>query len=109
MNINRVYECELWIVLDRNVDFAKKEVEFKCTFLKKALVYISDLNCYYDLSANMSYPVDYKLCYSGQIYIKLDTLVPISTLIDAKRDNMTKGRILKKYKEKNGGKNEKSI
>lgn len=109
MNINRVYECEIWIVLDRNVDFARTKREYKCTFLTKTLVYVSDSNCYYDLSTNMSYYTDYKLCYKGDIYIKLDTLVPISTLIDAKRDNIPKRKILKKYKEKNGGKNEKSI
>lgn len=103
MNINRVYECELWIVLDRNVNLDRTKREYKCTFLTKTLVYISDSNCYYDLSTNMSYKADYKLCYKGDIYIKLDTLVPISTLIDTKYDNIPKTRILKKYKNRSEG------
>ena len=102
-NINRVYECELWLVIDRNVDLARTKREYKSTFLKKTLVYISDLKCYYDLSTNTSYYTDYKLCYKGDIYIKPDTLVPISTLIDTKYDNIPKTRILKKYKNRSEG------
>lgn len=109
MDINKVYECELWIILDRNVDILTRKASVKLAFLKKTLVYVSNSDCYYDLSTKMYYPVDYKLFGSGQIIIKPDTLVPVSTLIDTKYDNIPKRKILKKYKEKNGGKNEKSI
>ena len=105
-NINRVYECELWIILDKDVDILTRKASFKLDFLKKTLVYVSNSDCYYDLSTKMYYPVDYRLFSRGQIFIKPDTLVPVSTLIDTKYDNIPKTRILKKYKKQNGGKNE---
>ena len=104
MNINRVYECELWIVY--KIDYFNDN--YDCSFVKKTIVYVDKYNTYHDLSTKIKYPISYS-CTEGSMFIKPDTLVPISTLIDAKRDNIPKRKILKKYKEKNGGKNEKSI
>ena len=35
MDINKVYECELWIILDRNVDILTRKASVKLAFLKK--------------------------------------------------------------------------
>lgn len=106
MNINRVYECEIWRVISTNI--RSGNIVYKNMFLKKTLVYHTEYNQWIDLSTKETYTLGPVLF--NDLFIKPDSsMIPLSTLIDTKRSNMTKRKILKKYKGKNGGKNEKSI
>ena len=102
MNINNVYEAEIRIVLNSdhyNDDYSSK-------FIKKTIVYKGKYNDYYDLSTKQRYVVGSRLCTRGNMFIDPESMVPISEIIDAKKDNMLKCRILRKYKLHNskGGK-----
>ena len=102
MNINNVYEAEIRIVL--NSDHYNDDCSSK--FIKKTIVYKGKYNDYYDLSTKQRYVVGSRLCTRGNMFIDPESMVPISEIIDAKKDNMLKCRILRKYKLHNskGGK-----
>jgi len=102
MNINDIYEANIKILI--KFDYGVKETIAYSKFVKKAVVYRSDRDDYYDLSTNQRYRVNQFECFEGEMFIDSKSMVPIRDLIDARRDNMTKRKILKKYKEKNGGK-----
>ena len=98
MNINNVYEVEIRIVLDSN----HYNDEYNSKFIKKTIVYKGEYNDYYDLSTNQRYVVGARLCTRGDMFIDPETMVPIKDLIEIKKTNMLKCRILKKYQEKSG-------
>ena len=102
MNINNVYEAEIRIIL--NCDYYNAVYNSK--FIKKTIVYKGKFNDYYDLSTKQRYVVSPSLCARGDMFIEAESMVPIVNLIEAKKDNMTKGKILRKYKAHNskGGK-----
>lgn len=98
MNINDVYEAEIWMVHSNNSCFK--------SFVKKTIVYKGKYNDYYDLNTRHRYVLESNLCTIGDMFIERETMVPISEIIETKKDNMTKGKILRKYKAHNskGGK-----
>lgn len=106
MNINRVYECSIHVVVKYFIENGKE----MCLshFVKRTLVYHTNNDDWIDLFTNEHYLLGPD-GFHDLFITRQDPFVPLSTLIDTKRSNMTKIKILKKYKEKNGGKNEKSI
>ena len=103
MNINRVYECEIWRVISTNM--RRGNIVYKNMFLKKTLVYHTESGQWIDLGTKETYTLGPVLF--DDLFINPDRpIIPVSTLIDTKYDNIPKTRILKKYKKQNGGKNE---
>lgn len=98
MNTNDVYETEIRIVL--NSDHYNDEYNSK--FIKKTIVYKDKYNDYYDLRTKQRYVVGSRLCTRGDMFIDPETIVPIKDLIEIKKTNMLKCRILKKYQEQTG-------
>lgn len=98
MNSNNVYEVEIRIVL--NSDHYNDEYNSK--FIKKTIVYKDKYNDYYDLSSKQRYVVGSRLCTRGDMFIDPKTIVPIKDLIEIKKANMPKCRILRKYQEQSG-------
>jgi len=96
MNINDVYEAEIRIVT--RSDYFNKC--YNSAFVKIAIVYRGKHNDYYDLSTKQRYVMGRELCTRGDMYINPESMVPISEIIDVKKDNMTKRKILDKYKWK---------
>ena len=104
MNINGVYEVEIWrtsswdVVIEGNL----RKVNYDICFLKKALVYQKGLG-FVDLKTKETY-------FLGPRFNKLPfvnanrPMIPLVDLIDVNKENMSKRKILKTYKEKNGGK-----
>lgn len=103
MNINRVYECEIWGVVSTNM--RSGNIVYKSIFFKKALVYHTKSDQWIDLNTKETYAFGPVLF--NDLFINPDRpIIPVFTLIDTKKSNMNKRKILKKYKEKNGGNNE---
>ena len=93
MNINNVYEAEIGIVNYNDPRFT--------SFFMKTLVYKGKYNDYYDLTTGQRYVVGRDLCERGEVFIVPNSMVPISEIIEAKKENMLKCRILRKYKKHN--------
>lgn len=93
MNINNVYEAEIGIVDYNDPRFT--------LFLMKTLVYKGKFNDYYDLQTNRRYVVGRDLCTRGEMFIVPNSMTPIIEIIESKKDNMLKCKILRKYKEHN--------
>ena len=93
MNINNVYEAEIGIVDYNDPRFT--------LFLMKTLVYKGKFNDYYDLQTNQRYVVGRDLCTRGEMFIVPNSMTPIIEIIESKKDNMLKCKILRKYKEHN--------
>ncbi len=114
MNINNVYECSIFQVIDRNYTYDSSlpgyfcYVEYKSKFVKKVLVYKDEYNNFIDLETKERYRIGCDYCSIGDFFINVKKgMIPVCSVIDYKRKNMTKRRILKKYKElENGGKKE---
>lgn len=106
MNINRVYECSIHVLVKSFIENGKE----MCLshFVKRTLVYHTNSDDWVDLFTNEHYKLGADV-FNDLFITRREPIVPLSTLIDSKRSNMPKRKILKKYKEKNGGKNEKSI
>ena len=66
-------------------------------------------NRFFDYKTGERYVAWFGRCdYVGQFFVNLKkSLVPVSSIIDYKKENMSKRKILKKYKEvENGGRKE---
>ena len=102
MNINNVYEAEIRIVL--NIDYYNNDYSSK--FVKKTIVYKGKYNDYYDLCTKRRYVVGSRLCAIGDMFISPESMIPIIDIIESKREKVSKGKILRKYKQHNskGGK-----
>lgn len=102
MNINNVYECTALRITDR-IRYKNDTTEYKFAVAKKTLVYQEKLDCWYwtDLSTKEKYYNDLSLvfAFTGDLYVLGKTLKPISTIVDFKRTNMTKGEIWKQYQK----------
>lgn len=93
MNLNNIYEAEIGIVDYNNPRFT--------LFFKKTLVYKGKYNDFYDLETKQRYVVGHDLCERGEMFIVPNSMTQISEIINAKKDNMLKCKILRKYKEHN--------
>ena len=102
MNINNVYEAEIWRVCDIKLSYGF-ESKVKTEFVRKTLFYKDNNGYYVDIITKKIYVFGQKYDFIDDLFIKPETMIPISELIDARRDNMTKRKILKKYKEKSKG------
>ena len=109
MNINNVYEAEIWRVIERKNPDKFNRVDFVISFEKKALVYKNDFDRYFDLSTKKYYEFDKTFAFTGQLFIKPETMVPVSTIIESKRNHMTKRKIKKEVKKVKESSNEESI
>lgn len=102
MNINNVYEAEIRIVT--RSDYFNNC--YNSQFVKIAIVYKGKCNDYYDLNTKERYVIGSNLCTRGDMYINPESMVPVISIIESKKENMAKRKILRKYKEHNskGGK-----
>ena len=91
MKLDNVYEAEIGIVNYNDPRFT--------LFLMKTLVYKGKCNDYYDLTTHQRYVVGRDLCERGEMFIVPNSTIPISEIIETKKDNMLKCRILRKYKK----------
>ena len=106
MNINRVYECSIHVLVKYFIENGKE----MCLshFVKRTLVYHTNNDDWIDLFTNQHYLLGADV-FHDLFISRLDPIVPLSILLVTNKRNIPKRKILKKYKEKNGGKNEKSI
>lgn len=106
MNINSVYECSIYQIV--NYDIEKGYINYKFKFVKKAIVYKNKNNSFTDLGTKEKYKFGYGACFIGDFFICAeDGMIPLAQVIEHKRKNMTRKKILKKYDEvKDGGKDE---
>lgn len=109
MNINNVYVASVWMLVDieitKSISLLDFEYRTHSVYLKDTLIYYKD-GYYYYLETNKKCKTEVSfLDNSGTQFIMLNKkLIPVVSIIDYKRENMSKRRILKKYNEvKNGG------
>jgi len=104
MNINNVYECTVLRITNR-VKYKDDTSEYKFAVAKKTLVYQEKLDSWYwtDLSTKEKYYNDLSLvwAFTGDLYVPGKSLVPITSIIESKREKVSKGKILRKYKQHN--------
>ena len=102
MNINDVYQVEIRIVT--RSDYFNNY--YSSAFVKNTIVYRGKYNDYYDLSTKQRYVIGPDLCTRGDMFIEPESMVPINEIIESKKDNLSRCKILRKYKEHNskGGK-----
>ena len=112
MNIDNVYECSIYvkikeetigdIIQRKGMPFVNAQCEGK--FVKKALVYIVQ-NSYSIVYADLKTGDIYKtfdVCDAeiGEMYINLAYgMKPVSEIIEHRRNNMPKRKILEKYND----------
>lgn len=111
MDVNNIYLVDLFMkVSEKYISDNKSELGYKivhnCLFIKKTLackMIVDDDFVYVDLESNETYRVSSKENSElGKLYIDTKSkIIPLSKIIDVKKDNMTKRRILKKFREKN--------
>lgn len=106
MNINRVYECSIHVVVKSFIENGKEMCLSQ--FVKRTLVYHTNSDDWIDLFTNEHYQLGVD-GFHDLFILRKDPIIPLSTLLVTNKRNMTKRKILKRYREKNGGKNEKSI
>ena len=123
MNSDKVYLCDIHQLMnvkynDENVQINKSEgfsldnflrIRRESVYVKRALVYYSEIHRrYIDLETKDRYRFGYGGCAIGDYYIDSRVgLRSVSELINCRSKNMSKRRILKKYKEvEDGGRKE---
>jgi len=95
MNINGVYLADICKVIGINEDES-----YRGRPIKKALVYYNrNSHKWIDLETKEQYP--YGMRSYEELFIREETLVPITSVIETKKDNMSKRKIIKMYKEHN--------
>ena len=94
MNINVVYESEI-----RSVNWLDEDGIYDVTPIGKHLVYMNEDGEYIDLETNVKYASGPSI---GDVFVAKK--VPITSIIETKKDNMPKRKIIKMYKNTNGGK-----
>lgn len=93
MNINNVYLCEIARVLGRNNDGS-----YRCECLKYALVYHTKDDKWIDIESKEKYSYGLSYFYSYVIPLFINDsgiMIPVTELIDTKRNHMTKRKICK--------------
>jgi len=100
MNTKNIYEAEILRITSRKYNISTGKVIFTFEYAKKVLIYINEKGQYLDLKTDERYLEDSRLQYGdeGDLYISL--LYPLSNIIETSED-MSKGKILRKYKEHN--------
>lgn len=97
MNINNVYECDICRCVSCNtVMLQTLNVQFHYVFHKKTLVYRKNTGVNVDLKTGEMYPIGPTLGFEYFID-NSKPMVPVSSIIEFEKDNMTKGKILDKY------------
>lgn len=119
MNLESIYMCHIYVKIREinhgiteengkrfvNIESVGEAVKHTLVFKKQNTV----LNAYIDLETGEEYTkfdvVDARV---GEMFINIsEGMIPASKIIEHKRNNMSKRKILKKYNEiKNGGKKE---
>ena len=110
MNVNRVYLANIYIVTNQRVvgnsrNFFDNQILSHIEYYKRALVYRDDYGHYIDLETKDSYYTSHRIgiCDVGSLVVKLeDGLVPFNNIVQFNKNNVFKGRILKKYNEVKG-------
>lgn len=97
MNTKNVYEAEILRITSRKYNISEGKFRFTFEYAKKTLIYINEKGHYLDLKTNERYLEDRRLKYGdvGDLYISL--IYPLSKIIETSED-MSKGKILRKYK-----------
>ena len=93
MNINNVYLCEIARVLGRNEDGT-----YRCEHLKYTLVYHTKDDKWIDLESKEKYTYGlytYHSVYETMFINESGIMVPITKLIDTKKNHMSKRKIIK--------------
>lgn len=100
MNTKNIYEAEILRITSRKYNISTGKVIFTFEYAKKALIYINDKGEYRDLKTDERYLEHSRLQYGdeGDLYISL--LYPLSNIIETSEE-MSKGKILRKYKAHN--------
>lgn len=99
-NVNSIYLCDIYQVFDVILNKKEDTTTFMGSFVKKALVYRDDFGYFVDLNTGEKYYSKGKCI--GDFYVSLKhNLIPVSSFIDYKKENMSKKKILKKYNEYN--------
>ena len=108
MNINNVYLCEIARCMGRNNDGS-----YKCERLKYALVYHTNDNKWIDIESKERYRYGlhtFMSYYETMFINESGIMIPITELIETKRNHMTKRKICKLVdKRVKESSNEKSI
>ena len=98
-NVNSIYLCNIYQVFDVILNRKEDTTTFIGSFVKKALVYRT-AGYFVDLNTGEKYYSKGKRI--GDFYVSLKhNLIPVSSFIDYKKENMSKKKILKKYNEYN--------
>ena len=93
MNINNVYLCEIARCMGRNNDGT-----YKCMSLKYALVYHTKDDKWIDIESKEKYSYGlyaFKSYYESMFINESGIMVPITELVETKRNHMTKRKIYK--------------
>lgn len=103
-NINNVYIASVWMLVDTKVTNSRSFFDFDTIltsrYVKKTLIYYKNQQ-YYDLITGnkMKTSVTF-LDIDGTQFVNLkDNLIPLTDVVDYKRQNMSKRKIIKKYNE----------
>ena len=98
MNINNVYLCEIARCMGENSDGT-----YKCERLKYALVYHTKDDKWIDIESKEKYSYGLSYFYSYVIPLFINDsgiMIPVTELIDTKRNHMTKRKVLTLYEQK---------
>ena len=96
MNIKKVYLCNIYIKGERNPIYEKKTI----ALWGKTGIFI-------DLKTKERYKPGEFAAAKGQLFVDIGEMIPVSNVIEFKKEKATKGKILKKYtKFRTEGKNE---
>ena len=112
VNINGVYLVKIYVKIEeKHIHSANRHpldysVESIGSYVKDALVYNESTNYdsrYVDLKTKEVYTnFDLNDTKVGELYINLKAgMIPVKDIINFKKENMSKRKILKKYKENN--------
>ena len=106
MNVNNVYIASIWMLVDSRLigNFMTGSFKMNIRYVKTTVVYQKDGN-WYDLKTKKEYDTNvYGLELIGTQFINFKCgLIPLSNIIEYKRENMTRRKILKKYNETKTG------
>ena len=115
MNIDKVYECDIYRIEDIICDDIKvtvdrgngynfdtiRRIKYKTFFVKKALVYFSVLcGCFIDLQTKERYGLGYDKCTKGDLFVYIDKdKIYGKDIVGTDKKHYSKKKILKKYNE----------
>lgn len=97
MNIKDVYLCKVYI------NSGNQQI-----FVEKTLAYWKKNGIFIDLDSGIKYRAGFISTNDGEYFVSLkDKMESLCSVIDSKKKNLSRRKILKKYKEvENGGRKE---